>query len=231
MHSFSSLIFIPHIFESAFCVEFLSVCTWVTSEATSGYSLLMETTGLEQKPPGLHGVWKATQDVTYRPNRLGSNLPRCRNWRLCEKAEIRASERERERRPRVRKRKRPHRLSSVTLFKKNTVSFPVRLGSNKTLRESDSHMETHHTDTRRCLATLPAPLFRNLTTTPCTRWATCPHTGAKTCANCCQSFHIPHLYSRDTHTHTGRSCWQITEQHSPSWISTADSAGWKYAQQ
>lgn len=103
----------------------------------------------------------------------------------------------------------------------------VWLGSNKTLRESDSHMETHHTDTRRCLATLPAPLFRNPAATPCARCATCPHTGAKTCANCCQSFHIPHLYSRDTHTQTGRSCWQRTEQHSPSWISTTDSAGWE----
>ncbi len=71
MHSFSSLIFIPHIFESAFCVEFLSVCTWVTSEATSGYILLMETTGLEQKPPGLHGVWKATQDRDLSTQQTG----------------------------------------------------------------------------------------------------------------------------------------------------------------
>lgn len=132
--------------------------------------------------------------MTYWPNRLGLNLPRYRNWRPREKAELRASEHEREKAaPTVR---------VQSHFTKRTLrDFRcVWLRSNKTLRESDSHMETHHTDTWRCLATLPAPLFRDPAATPCARCATCPYTGAKTCANCCQSFHIPHLYSRDTHT-------------------------------
>lgn len=158
--------------------------------------------------------------MTYWPNRLGLSLPRYRNARPREKAELRASEHEREKVP-------PQVEFSHTLQKEHCeISVVYDLGPIKH-RESDSHMETHHTDTRRCLATLPAPLFRNPAATPCTRCATCPHTGAKTCANCCQSFHIPHLYSRDTHTQTGRSCWQRTEQHSPSWISTTDSAGWE----
>ncbi len=65
----------------------------------------METTGLEQKPPGLHRVWKATQDrdlstqqTGLKPSEVQKFETVCEGW----DESILAWERER---PKVRKRK------------------------------------------------------------------------------------------------------------------------------